>query len=950
MAGSKSAFINIHLMNINILRNICLYFAIFFSCSVLAFKSNITNVDQNSLAAQFKVGVDFDNLYIRAANNQGISYNEFTSFEQYNKPLNIINNPVINPLLKGTTQAPKVIILHSKSKSPLVLGEINIIGKGAELIIISESGIQCKSCEINNSSRIVLTTGRPIFDDGQLTSFVVTKGSIDINSVQNGRGLKEGLITNGASIIDLIADDIRINGEINTQLSATKTPQGKLTVDDSGTLSIATGNLQLIAGHNTFDFINGGIAINPTNSSRQLSGEITISAPIYTGGLYIESTGNNSSVNVSEAIVTTADLTLASIYKSYTILPSDIITIKSFGNITLFDKLLSGNAVNLESGNDILIHQKRERTIPRSSEYNGATGYIDTSTINIASKAIFFSEGSLNAQNIKIAAGRINNEGDIFGRTSIYLSSETDINNVFGGMIVGDDIALNAQGKVTNGSSRPYRLVPKLQRSMERYSIIIGTEPELPNDPSYMMRESVDSLAAIILGDKIVIKATKFSNFNPYEVKRKRYEDNPAVLDDVLSDQVIVSAETMMIIDAKEAVLNSSGIIEVLNGPLTVKTTLLEQERYHIETAEHISTSGSTRLVTNFVTVLSPLSRMRLAGELNITADRIENKNSGIEVLGNVKGASKDVRMTGHLLKDFQIETTTTYHSKRYCARRVIRKCIKRRTRNWITSTEQVIEVEGNINFPFLFYVDGTLSADFGTEVQIYQEIVYGPNGKGPSQLPSKPGANSITANFAGYEDRKADLTPFFSENRNHKKTIVLSDHNAKWKTIKFKVLGDIFGDPWFYKQSTILQKIPDLIITYGKSLSSTYQELGMTLLDSKHILPLWVNDIRVVSNVIGDAWELESNYSSSFVNAVNKETNNSLIYLNQVASKEVRVAAGQTATLTATYTFKMDWGWGASSRSFADKTQSNIYELVITDLSGKKKYLNVVLGHNNKK
>lgn len=349
MAGSKSAFINIHLMNINILRNICLYFAIFFSCSVLAFKGNITNVDQNSLAAQFKVGVDFDNLYIRAANNQGISYNEFTSFEQYNKPLNIINNPVINPLLKGTTQAPKVIILHSKRKSPLVLGEINIIGKGAELIIISESGIQCKSCEINNSSRIVLTTGRPIFDDGQLTSFVVNKGSIDINSVQNGRGLKEGLITNGASIIDLIADDIRINGEINTQLSATKTPQGKLTVDDSGTLSIATGNLQLIAGHNTFDFINGGIAINPTNSSRQLSGEITISAPIYTGGLYIESTGNNSSVNVSEAIVTTADLTLASIYKSYTILPSDIITITFLeakgGNSKLGSKMYKGRLV-----------------------------------------------------------------------------------------------------------------------------------------------------------------------------------------------------------------------------------------------------------------------------------------------------------------------------------------------------------------------------------------------------------------------------------------------------------------------------------------------------------------------------------------------------------------------------------------------------------------------------
>lgn len=102
MAGSKSAFIKIHLMNINVLRNICLYCAIFFSCSVLAFKSNITNVDLNSSAAQFKVGIDFDSLHIRATNNQGISYNEFTSFEQYYKPLNIINNPVINPLLKGT--------------------------------------------------------------------------------------------------------------------------------------------------------------------------------------------------------------------------------------------------------------------------------------------------------------------------------------------------------------------------------------------------------------------------------------------------------------------------------------------------------------------------------------------------------------------------------------------------------------------------------------------------------------------------------------------------------------------------------------------------------------------------------------------------------------------------------------------------------------------------------
>ncbi len=933
MAGSKSAFIKIHLMNINILRNICLYFAIFFSCSVLAFKSNITNVDQKSSAAQFKVGVDFDSLYIRAANNRGISYNEFTSFEQYDKPLNIINNPIINPRLKDTTQAPKIIILHSKSQRPVELGKINIIGKGVELIIISESGIQCNSCEINNSSRIVLTTGQPIFENDQLTSFVVEGGSIDINSVQH----TTGLITNGASIIDLIADDIRINGEINTQLSATKTQQGKIVVDENGSLSIAAGNLQFIAGHNTFDFVNGDIEINPTNKTNQLSGGITISAPLYTGGLYIESTGNHSFVNVNDTIITTADLTLASIYKNHTILPSDIITIKSFGNITLFDTLLSGNTVNLESGNDILIHQ--------NPADEGIAGYIDSSTINIATKSIFFSEGSLNAQNISIAAGRVNNEGDIFGRTSIYLSSETDINNVFGGMIVGDDIALNAQGKVTNGSSRPYRLVPMvptLQRYMERYSIIIGTEPELPNDPSDMMRESVDSLAAIILGDKIVIKATKFSNFNPYEVKRKRYEDSPAVLDDVLSDQVIVSAETMLIIDAKEAVLNSSGIIEVLNGPLTVKkTTLFEQERYHIETAKHTSTSAGTKLVTNFVTVLSPPARMRLAGDLNIVAERIENKNSGMEVLGNVKGPVEDVRMTGHRLDDFKIETITTHHSKRYCAKRIIRKCIKRKTRRWKTSSDQIVKLEGNIDFPFLFYVDGTLSADFGTDLHLYQNVVYGPNGKGPSQLPSKPGANSITANFAGYEDRQTDLTPFFSENRNNKNTIVLSDHDAKLKEFKFERLESFDGEPSFYRDSAYLQRIPNLIITYGENLSSTYEMLG-------HISTPFSHKESVVSNVIGNAWGLESQYSSTFVNAVNKGTTNRLSYYGNnyfmdFSSPKENIERGQSATLIAS--FSMIWGFYDS-----DETQSNIYELVITDLSGKKKYLNVVLGHNNKK
>jgi len=743
------------------------------------FESNKTPV--------FRIGNDFDTLDIVPADKNGISYNVFKKFKQDGNPINIINNPALNPLLKNTIQAPTVIVLYVKNTS-IELGQLNILGKGAELIIVSDTDITCLSCDFNNISRLVLTTGTPVFNNDRLTSFNVTQGTINIDSGND----VSGLMTNGASVIDLIANKINVNAEINTQLFGRKTAQGKIKVDNNGPLSVAAGELQLISGHNVFDLSSGAIAVQ-ADSKSNFDSTINVSAPIYAGDLNLESTALHAKLTINAPLSTIADLTLASTYKTTTVLPLDSITLKAFGPITITDQLKSGNKVNLESTNTISIIQ------PLGSNQKS----IETGSLNIAAVGLFSNDGVLQSKDLYIAAGRINNENALWGTDEVYLAVQTDIDNRFGGMIIGEKIALNAKGKVNNGSLKPYRLIPGNRKGQTFDDLIIGTAPNLPDDPNGMVRERIDTLAATILGSEIVIQASKFSNLNPYVVTRASYGNKPAELNTVKNNQVIISAETSMTIKAKEEIFNSSGIIEVLAGSLTVDAPLMTQERYHVETGTHSTTENkivrinycddpysdhtkyatsilsrggkispkrckelwetgfpsvcaqlgnldpSTNMcfaawvnmrknlvgprqvqetvITPFVTILSPLARMRVNGNFNLNVKRLDNESSAIEVIGNVQGKSEHINMVGYKLNGLTTHTMVTHHSKTYCSRRAI-VCLKRKTRRWTTSSTKLIKQETMLKFPFIFFVDGKVEAGFGTQSQNYDDITFGPN------------------------------------------------------------------------------------------------------------------------------------------------------------------------------------------------------------------------------
>ncbi|QUM89667.1 hypothetical protein HWV03_13080 [Moritella sp. 36] len=737
------------------------------------FESNKTPV--------FRTGNDFDTLDIVPADKNGISYNVFKKFKQDGNPINIINNPALNPLLKNTIQAPTVIVLYVKNTS-IELGQLNIIGKGAELIIVSDTDITCLSCDFNNISRLVLTTGTPVFNNDRLTSFNVTQGTINIDSGND----VSGLMTNGASVIDLIANKINVNAEINTQLFGRKTAQGKIKVDNNGPLSVAVGELQLISGHNIFDLSSGAIAVQ-TDSTSNVDSTINVSAPIYAGDLNLESTALHAKLTINAPLSTIADLTLASTYKTTTVLPLDSITLKAFGPIIITDQLKSGNKVNLESTNTISIIQPLG--------FNQKS--IETGSLNIAAVGLFSNYGVLQSKDLYIAAGRINNENALWGTDEVYLAVQTDIDNRFGGMIIGEKIALNAKGKVNNGSLKPYRLIPGNRNGQTFGDLIIGTAPNLPDDPNGMVRERIDTLAATILGSEIVIQASKFSNLNPYVVTRASYGNKPAELDTVKNNQVIISAETSMTIKAKEEIFNSSGIIEVLAGSLTVDAPLMKQERYHVRTSTHTGmknvridhcdnpksahykyarTEGkatspqqcknywdnyrpcnmlpimcpgfsiynyfkpdgdklsktrfervNAEVTTPYVQILSPLARTRINGNLMLNAKRLENESSAIEVIGNVQGKSGHINMVGYKLDRFATLTTITHHSKRYCSRRAI-VCLKRKTRRWTTSSTELVKQETMLKFPFIFFVDGKVEAGFGTQSQNYDDITFGPN------------------------------------------------------------------------------------------------------------------------------------------------------------------------------------------------------------------------------
>ncbi|MDE1486809.1 filamentous hemagglutinin N-terminal domain-containing protein [Xenorhabdus bovienii] len=179
---------------------------------------------------------------IAAPNNAGISHNTYKEFNTdtqgavLNNATQAVNSQLAGQINANTNlqgEAAQLIIneVTGSSRSEL-LGQLEVAGHKANVMIANPNGITCDGCGFINTSGAVLTTGKPQFDtQGALEALNVTKGQITIG----GKGL------NGQSTdyVDIISRATELNGKIRANNLALTQGVNQISFKDGTTKTIA---------------------------------------------------------------------------------------------------------------------------------------------------------------------------------------------------------------------------------------------------------------------------------------------------------------------------------------------------------------------------------------------------------------------------------------------------------------------------------------------------------------------------------------------------------------------------------------------------------------------------------------------------------------------------------------------------------------------------------------
>ncbi|WP_426576248.1 DUF637 domain-containing protein [Xenorhabdus stockiae] len=228
---------------------------------------------------------------IATPNNAGISHNTYQEFNTGTQGA-VLNNATqaVNSQLAGQIsananlqgKAAELIIneVTGSNRSEL-LGQLEVAGQKANVMIANPNGITCDGCGFINTTGAILTTGKPQFDaQGALDALTVTKGQITIGG--------QGLNGQSTEYIDIISRATELNGKIQANsLTLTQGPNQ---------ISFKDGTAKALAGEGT---------------APQLAVDTKALGGMYANKIRLIATENGVGVNLKDITSTQRDITLS---------------------------------------------------------------------------------------------------------------------------------------------------------------------------------------------------------------------------------------------------------------------------------------------------------------------------------------------------------------------------------------------------------------------------------------------------------------------------------------------------------------------------------------------------------------------------------------------------------------------------------------------------------------
>ena len=244
----------------------------------------------------YQAGNGINTVDIATPNSAGLSHNRYQKFGVFHSGV-ILNNATdelslsqLGGLIQGnsnlvSTGAASVILNEVTSAHRSILeGAIEVHGANVDVILANPYGITCNGCGFINTSRVTLATGAPVIgSDGSMTSLRIIGGDILVGA--NGAEMRS------TAIFDILSRRISLQGPI-----------------------ASNGNLNLIAGQNSFDYQNGSTTYLASDGNEpDIAIDSTQLGGMYANRITLVSTDAGSVVNMQGQMAANADqMTLTS--------------------------------------------------------------------------------------------------------------------------------------------------------------------------------------------------------------------------------------------------------------------------------------------------------------------------------------------------------------------------------------------------------------------------------------------------------------------------------------------------------------------------------------------------------------------------------------------------------------------------------------------------------------
>ncbi|NPU94666.1 MAG: hypothetical protein HPY82_22365 [Gammaproteobacteria bacterium] len=661
---------------------------------------------------------------IASANSVGVSYNRLSKIAMSGGSVKILNAASLNSNLQSNSESNIVVLdIQQASGEVRLKGVIEIVGKPAEIVINSGANqkLILDACEFVGVQRVVLATGAILINQnsGELDRINIVQGSIEVDD--------GGLYARGATFLDVLSQTVSVDGVVTTNLRAAASGNGYAVASD-GNLEASFGHVRLMVGNNSYKFAEAAIdqALADNSSHSYYFGNK--GSQIRSGSILIESTDAFSQVNVNQVLSTKGDLVMASMYKGQNIVPDEKIVVRAKGpssNVQVTGNLVTASEISMESNGRLGV----------GDEIDSEQTIFAANTINFAARDQLVNHALLRGKNVYVAAGSLVNEGSLMVEDKVYVSGEQKILNQFGGIISANDIVLKSSGPVINGALRPYKLGFKfIAQALTTGSIYEGgTYTDLQDDPANSYQIFVNNLSAAIIGNNVEIQSGEFVNVNPYYILHgNNFENSLApVLDPEKSEQVMLVAESSLVVTSKAKIVNSSAVIQANSGKLVLSAPSILNQRYRIQVnaipgaelppnlcveyngcmlADNQKVTINT--ASQYIHFYSPAGRIYGGSDAIVVAeDSLKNEMSFIEVFGDLDVSVNSIEQLGFKLQQVYSVTVTTQHRKKYCDKKVAGQCVNHKTKRWNTDERSLHQVEVG-QLPALFSVAGFLAGN----------------------------------------------------------------------------------------------------------------------------------------------------------------------------------------------------------------------------------------------